>query len=121
APDPIVGPFNVFDARVGLSQPVIDIAALNDSRAAAFRQQAAKYGIRTARDLVVLVAVTLSLETAAAGSRVEAARAQQQTADQLLTQAQDLKASGLVAGIDVLRAPVQSQTQRQRGIPAATH
>jgi outer membrane protein TolC len=119
APDPIVGPFNVFDARVGLSQPVIDIAALNDSRAAAFRQQAAKYGIRTARDLVVLVAVNLYLETVAAGSRVEAARAQQQTADQLLTQAQDLKASGLVAGIDVLRAQVQAQTQRQRAIAAA--
>jgi outer membrane protein TolC len=119
APDPIVGPFNVFDARVGLSQPVIDIAALNDSRAAAFRQQAAKYGIRTARDLVVLVAVNLYLETVAAGSRVEAARAQQQTADQLLTQAQDLKASGLIAGIDVLRAQVQAQTQRQRAIAAA--
>jgi outer membrane protein TolC len=118
APDPIVGPFNVFDARVGLSQPVIDIAALNDSRAAALRQQAAKYGIRTARDLVVLVAVNLYLETVAAGSRVEAAHAQQQTADALLTQARDLKTSGLVAGIDVLRAQVQSQTQRQRAIAA---
>jgi outer membrane protein TolC len=118
APDPIVGPFNVFDARVGVSQPVIDIAALNDSRAATYRQQAAKYGVRTARDLVVLVAVNLYLETVAAGSRVEAAHAQQQTADQLLTQAQDLKASGLVAGIDVLRAQVQAQTQRQRSIAA---
>ena len=118
AADPIVGPFNVFDARVGLSQPVIDVAALNDSRAATFRQQAAKYGIRTARDLVVVVAVNLYLETVAAGSRVEAARAQQQTADVLLKQAEDLKTSGLVAGIDVLRAQVQSQTQRQRAIAA---
>ena len=119
APDPIVGPFNVFDARVGLSQPVIDLAARNDLRAAGFRQQAAKYGIRSARDLVVLVAVNLYLEAVAAGSRVESARAQQQTADLLLTQAQDLKSSGLVAGIDVLRAQVQAQTQRQRAIAAA--
>ena len=118
APDPIVGPFNVFDARVALSQPVIDISALNDSRAAAFRQQAAKYGIRTSRDLVVLVAVNLYLETVAAGSRVDSAHAQQQTADQLLTQTQDLKTAGLVAGIDVLRAQVQAQTQRQRAIAA---
>jgi outer membrane protein TolC len=118
APDPIVGPFNVFDARVGVSQPLIDMAALNDSRAATFRQQAAKYGIRSARDLVVLVAVNLYLETVAASSRVEAAHAHQQTADALLTQAQDLKASGLVAGIDVLRAQVQAQTQRQRAIAA---
>src|SRR5262245_3895920 len=118
APDPIVGPFNVFDARVGVSQPLLDMAALNDSRAASFRQQAAKYGIRSARDLVVLVAVNLYLETVAAGSRVESARAQQQTADALLTQARDLKTSGLVAGIDVLRAQVQLQTQRQRAIAA---
>jgi len=119
APNPIVGPFNVFDARVAVSQPVIDVAALNDSRAATYRQQAAKYGIRTSRDLVVLVAVNLYMETVAAGSRVESARAQQQTADALLQQAQDLKASGLVAGIDVLRAQVQAQTQRQRAIAAA--
>jgi len=45
-------------------------------------------------------------------------RAQQQTADTLLTQAQDLKTNGLVAGIDVLRAQVQAQTQRQRVIAA---
>jgi outer membrane protein TolC len=108
----------VFDARVYVSQPVIDLAALNEKHAADARLQAAKYGIRSARDLVVLVALNLYLEAVAAGSRVESARAQQQTADTLLTQAQDLKTSGLVAGIDVLRAQVQSQTQRQRVIAA---
>lgn len=118
APDPIVGPFNVFDARVYVSQPVIDLAALNEKRAADAREKAAKYGVRSARDLVVLVAVNLYLETVTAASRVESAHAQQQTADTLLTQAQDLKTSGLIAGIDVLRAQVQAQTQRQRVIAA---
>jgi outer membrane protein TolC len=118
APDPIVGPFNVFDARVYVSQPVIDLAALNEKRAADAREKAAKYGVRSARDLVVLVAVNLYLETVTAASRVESAHAQQQTAETLLTQAQDLKTSGLVAGIAVLRAQVQSQTQRQRVIAA---
>src|SRR3954469_1366404 len=32
----IVGPFNVFDARAYLSQPVLDLSALNDKRAADF-------------------------------------------------------------------------------------
>jgi outer membrane protein TolC len=94
------------------------MSAFNEAKAASFRQQAAKYGIRSARDLVVLVAVNLYLETVAAGSRVESVRAQQQTAEMLLTQAQDLKTGGLVAGIDVLRAQVQAQTQRQRLIAA---
>jgi outer membrane protein TolC len=118
APDPIVGPFNVFDARVSVSQPLIDLSAFNEAKAASFRLQAEKYGIRTARDLVVLVAVNLYLETVTAASRVESARAQQDTADTLLTQAQDLKNAGIVAGIDVLRAQVQAQTQRQRVIAA---
>lgn len=118
APDPIVGPFNVFDARLAVSAPLVDITALNDARAAALNERAERYGIRSARDLVVLVAVNLYLETVAGASRVDMTRAQLETADALFTQAQHLKASGVVAGIDVLRAQVQGQTQRQRLIAA---
>ena len=118
APNPIVGPFNVFDARVALSQPVVDIAAINDHRAAVLNEQAEKYGIRSARDLVVLVTVNLYLESVAGNSRIDMVRAQLETADALFKQAQDLKGSGVVAGIDVLRAQVQVQTQRQRLIAA---
>jgi outer membrane protein TolC len=114
----IVGPFNVFDARVFLSQPILDVSAMNSAHAADLNLQAEKYGIKSARDLVVLVAVSLYLETITASSRVEVARAQQDTADALFKQAQDMKANGLVAGIDVLRAQVQLQTQRQRLIAA---
>jgi outer membrane protein TolC len=117
-PNPIVGPFNVQDARVYLSQPVIDLSALNEARASALKLQAEKYGVKTARDLVVLVAVNLYLEAVASGSRVEMTRAQQSTAEALFTQAQDLKTAGIVAGIDVLRSQVQLQNQRQRVIAA---
>ena len=48
APDPIVGPFNVFDARVSLSQSIVDLAAFNSHRAAAFNARAESLGIRTA-------------------------------------------------------------------------
>jgi outer membrane protein TolC len=118
AKPPIVGPFNVHDARVYLSQPVIDLSALNDARASALNLQAEKYGVKTARDLVVLVAVNLYLEAVATGSRVEMTRAQQATAEALFKQAEDLKTAGIVAGIDVLRSQVQLQTQRQRVIAA---
>ena len=115
---PLVGPFNVFDARLFLSQPVIDLAALREERAASLKEKAAQLGIKDARDLVVLVAVNLYLEAVAAGSRVDMTRAQQATAEALFQQAQDLKAGGLVAGIDVLRAQVQLLTQRERVIAA---
>jgi outer membrane protein TolC len=114
----IVGPFNVFDARVFLSQPVLDLSATNDARAASLNLKAERFGVKSARDLVVLVAVNLYLEAITADSRVETTRAQQDTADALLTQAQDLKTNGIVAGIDVLRAQVQLQTQKQRLIAA---
>lgn len=115
---PVVGPFNVNDVRVFLSQPLVDLSALADERASKYNEQAAKYGIKTARDLVVLVAVDLYVEAVAQESRVQVAHAQQDTADALLKQAQDLKGSGLVAGIDVLRAQVQVQNARQRVIAA---
>jgi outer membrane protein TolC len=118
APDPIVGPFNVFDARIGLSQPLIDLRAWHDAKAASFDEKAAALGVKSARELVVLVSLDLYLEAIAAESRIEVVRAQQETAAQLLTQAQDLKTSGLIAGIDVVRAQVQVQNQRQRRIQA---
>jgi outer membrane protein TolC/AcrR family transcriptional regulator len=114
----IIGPFNVFDARVYASQPLIDLRALNDTRAASANVRAESLGVRTARDLVTLVAVNLYLESVAANSRIEAAHAQQDTAATLFQQASDMKQAGVVAGIDVLRAQVQLQNQRQRTIRA---
>ena len=114
----IIGPFNVFDARAYLSQPILDLTALNDARAASANERAEKLGIRSARDLVTLVTVNLYLEAVAASSRIEAAHAQEQTAEAVLKQASDMKQSGVVAGIDVLRAQVQLQNHRQRTIVA---
>jgi outer membrane protein TolC len=119
APDPIVGPFNVFDARIGVSQRLVDLAAVNTSRAASLDERVQVLGIRSARELVVLVTVNLYLEAISAASRVEVARAQLETAEALGRQAANLKTSGLVAGIDVLRADAQVQRQRQRLIVAA--
>src|SRR3954467_9022262 len=114
----VIGPFNVFDARVYASQPVLDLRAINTARAASANERAEKLGVRTARDLVTLVAVNLYLEAVAGASRIEAVHAQEETAHALFTQTSDMKNSGLVAGIDVLRAQVQLQNLRQRAIRA---
>ena len=118
APDPIVGPFNTMDARIGLSQPIVDVRALFDARAAGHAARAATAGVQSARELVVLVAVNLYLEAVTAASRVDVVRAQQETADALAAQARDLKASGLVAGLDVVRADVEVQRLKQRRVAA---
>ncbi len=110
----LVGPFNVFDVRLFVSQAVVDLQAINDSRAASHDASAAQYDYKSARDLVVLVTANLYLQGLAAEARAESARAQRQTAQTLYNQAVDLRQSGIVAGIDVLRAQVQLSTEQQR-------
>ena len=110
----IVGPFNVFDARVFLSQSVLDFGALNSARAEAHNVEAARLMFKSARDYVIHVAGNLFVQALAASARADAARAQQETARALHQQALDLKQNGLIAGIDVLRAEVQLSTQTQR-------
>jgi outer membrane protein TolC len=108
----------VFDARIYLSQSVLNFGALNDARAEAHKLEAARFTFRSARDFVINVAGNLFVQTLAASARVDAARAQQQTAQALYNQALDLKQGGLIAGIDVLRAEVQLNAQTQRATTA---
>ena len=110
----VVGPFNVYDARVFLTQSVFDLHSLNDLRADSHREQAARFDVQDARDIVILVSANAYTRALAAGALVDAARAQLDTAQALFQQASDLKQSGLVAGIDVLRAEVQRDTTKQR-------
>ena len=115
----IVGPFNVFDARVYVSQSVLDLAARRSANAETHNVEAARHTYQNARDLVVWVAGNLYLQSLAASARVESARIQQDTAQALYSQAVDLRQSGLVAGIDVLRAEVQLNVETNRATTAA--
>ena len=111
---PIVGPFNLFDVRVAVTQPIIDLHALNEVRAQRHNVAAASHTYQSARELVVLVSANAYLQALAAAARADAARAQLQSAQALFNQANDLKQNGLVAGIDVLRAEVELNTEKQR-------
>lgn len=113
-----VPPFNVFDARVSVTQTVFDLSAFDHARAGSENLTAAKHSLNDVRNLVVLAATNMYLQVLAAMSRVETVQAQLQTAEALTTQAEDLKKSGIVAGIDLLRAQVQSGAERQRLIIA---
>lgn len=115
---PLIGPFNVVDARVSLSQTVFDLGEFARVSAGNRNVEAAQHSLRDARDLVVVAAATLYFQTIATHSRARAAQAQLETAEALSRQAIDLKQSGLVAGIDVLRAQVQADAERQRLIIA---
>lgn len=114
----VVGPFSVFDTRLYLSQAVVDLRALRDDRAGSERLKATEYSYRNTRDRIVFVCGDLYLQAVAGKSRIEAARAQLNTAQSLYDLAADLKRAGVAPGIEVVRAQVELQTQQQRLIVA---
>ena len=92
----------------------VDSRLLHELRAETERVSASNYALQDVRELIVLITTDLYLEAVAESSRVDAVRAQLRTAQAVYDRARDLKDSGLVAGIDVLRAQVQLQAQQQR-------
>lgn len=115
---PLVGPFNVFDSRAAMTETFLDFSAMNRLRQSEENQRIAKFTVQDARELVVLVVGNQYLLTLAAAARLDTAKVQLTTATTIFEQAQDLKKAGVSAGIDVLRAQVQMQTQQQRVLAA---
>jgi outer membrane protein TolC len=114
----VVGPFNVFDVRASVSQKALDFSSLNRYRAENENLKAAQFSNENTRDLVAFVCANLYLEAVASNSRIEASRAQVDTAQVLYDLAVDQKTAGVVSGIEVLRAQVELQAQQQRLIVA---
>lgn len=110
---PVVGPFHVWDAR-GLVTNNLSLQSWRNYRAGSEAVRAAELSLRDARDQVVQVVIELYLRAVAAAARITAVEAQVNTADQLCRQAVDRKSAGTVPAIDVLRAQVELQSQRQR-------
>ena len=116
---PVVGPFNVFDARLSVEQAVWDLKARNELTAERHNVAAFGYDLSNIRGLVILASGDAYLRALAAARRAESAQAQLTTARALLDLSNDLKAGGIVAGTDVLRAQLQLSTQRQRATAAS--
>lgn len=115
---PLVGPFDVFDARVAVAQKLFDQPARERSRAGHAGVEAARADVRDARDLVVLVVTRLYLGVIADQARLNAADAEVQTAQALADLAKDQLAAGTAAKIDVLRSRVELDARRQERIVA---
>jgi outer membrane protein TolC len=114
----IVGPFAYYDSRVYLTQSILDLKALNKTRAAAQDLQAAQYTAKDARDLVVLAVGYNYLQAIADISRIESVSAQVNTAQALYNQASDQVQAGTSPAIDGLRAEVELKTRQQELIQA---
>jgi outer membrane protein TolC len=114
----VVGPYDYYDARVFLTQPVFDLEAIDRTRAATQTLKAAEHSYRDARELVVAAVGNAYLQALAGEARVATARAQLNTAQTLFDNAVEMHKAGVNPGIDELRARVELQSRRQQLIAA---
>jgi outer membrane protein TolC len=110
----IIGPFHYTDLRAYASWSVFDYSARKDYRSATENRRAAQLSAADARDLVVEAAASAYLQIIADASRLDAIRAQVETAQALYDRTADQQKAGTAAGIDVLRSQVELKQQQQR-------
>ena len=114
----VIGPYGFTDARVYLTQSILNLKALNRERGAAEDEKAAQYSYKDARELVVLATGNAYLQALSGAARLETAEAQMETAQALYGKAGDQQNAGLSPAIDTLRARVEFQNRQQQLIVA---
>jgi outer membrane protein TolC len=116
--NPIVGPFQVEDARAYLSQDLVDLQELQKYIATKHNFQATKLTAQDARDLVVLTVGNAYLVCIADQARITAVQAEIASSKLSFDQATAQHDAGTSPRIDVLRAQVDYQSEQQTLISA---
>lgn len=114
----VVGPFGVQDARAYLSQELFNWSDIKNYKSAEESEEASQDSYKNARNLVVFTTANAYLLVISDKATVDSVRAQVTTAQTLVQNDTDLNKHGVIAGIDLLRARVEFQTQQQRLIAA---
>jgi len=114
----IIGPFGVADARAYLSQQVFNWSDIKNWKSAIESEKATQYTYKRDRDLVVQTTGDAYLLVISDIANTDSIRARVETAQTLYRNAVDQNKQGVIAGIDVLRAQVELQTEQQRLISA---
>src|SRR5215831_2578768 len=112
----VVGPFNYYDLRATLTQKVMDVTAWKNYGSAKSIVRANEETAEDAEDLVALAVGGAYLQVIAAKARLDATRAQLETAEALYRQAIEQRSAGVIAQTDLKRAQIQALTGRQRMI-----
>ncbi|HWB85675.1 MAG TPA: TolC family protein [Bryobacteraceae bacterium] len=106
--------FGFQDARVGLSQSIFNNTLRQEYRARKDDERASALNVKDSKDVVVLAVGTAYVQVIASAARVETAKAELASAQELDRQASDRVKSELSPEIDSLRAQVELQSAEQR-------
>lgn len=115
---PLLGPFNVFDARLQLAQKLLDMNAFWTMKAGRAGRRIAALQESLAREQVATAAALAYLEAQRSQRAVLAAQADLTLSESLLKLARDQHAAGISTGIDVARAETERAQENLRLIRA---
>jgi outer membrane protein TolC len=110
----IIGPAHYQDAGATTDFTVYDARARKAWRSGNESLRAAELSVKDARDLVVQAVASAYLQIIATSARVDATRAQVETAQALYERARDQHRAGTSPAIDELRSQVELKTQQQQ-------
>jgi outer membrane protein TolC len=110
----LIGPYDIFDARIAGSQTIFDFSALRHYQSARAGIRAAEADRDDARDQTATQVATLYMDAQAAVEHVEAAEADVALAEADAKLAGDRKKAGTGIAIDLTRALVELANARQR-------
>ena len=114
----LLGPFNVFDARISLVQNILDFSVIYKARAGLAGRHVAELEERLAREQVATAAALAYFEAQQTTRAVSAAQADLKLAQSLLKLTRDQHQAGVSTGIDVARSETSEAQENLRLIRA---
>ncbi len=111
---PTSGGFGYEDVRIGVTQSLFNKELRERYRAQKAAEQGSAFDIGDSRDVVVFAVGTAYVQVAASAARVEAAKAQLASAQELDRDTADRVTSEVSPEIESLRAQVERQSAEQR-------
>lgn len=111
APD-VIGPIDGVDARVRVTQPIVDVTAWQRYRAAGLGAQVGRAELAAATEAAAQAAALAYLRSARAEALVTAREQDLQLALELLRLAREQQAAGVSPAIDTTRASTQAVASR---------
>jgi outer membrane protein TolC len=109
----MVGPLSNYDFRVYAQQNIVDLQSYRGFKASERALDASKMDERDARNLIVRAIAALYLNAQSAEARADAAQSRVTDSSALYKLAKDKHDAGTATGVDVLRAQVQLDNDRQ--------
>jgi len=113
-----VGPISVYDLRATATQTVFDLSSIRRLQSAGAQVSAAKLDSQESRLQAAALAGKAYMNAARAETAVQTAQSNVELAERLLRLAQTQKDAGTATGLDITRAQVELEAERQRLIAA---